>query len=68
MLQYVHLDEKWFYITKVSRKYYLVPGEKEPKREFKSKGAGTLETKSVVVTKDVYRTVLLEKVLPAIVA
>ncbi|KAF0705717.1 hypothetical protein AaE_014395 [Aphanomyces astaci] len=115
MLQFVHLDEKWFYITKVSRKYYLVPGEKEPKRECKSKQyitkvmflcavarprynhatdswwdgkigiwpfvepvaaqrdsvnrkAGTLETKSITVTKDVYRTFLLDKVLPAIVA
>ncbi|ETV70494.1 hypothetical protein H257_14149 [Aphanomyces astaci] len=104
MLQFVHLDEKWFYITK-----------KEPKRECKSKQyitkvmflctvarprynhttdswwdgkigiwpfvepvaaqrdsvnrkAGTLETKSITVTKDVYRTFLLDKVLPAIVA
>ncbi|ETW05208.1 hypothetical protein H310_04196 [Aphanomyces invadans] len=115
MLQYVHLDVKWLYLTKVSRKYYLVPGKKEPKREYKSKRnitevmflcavarprydcvtdkwwdgkigvlpfvatveaqrdsvnrkGGTLENKSVVVTKDVYCTVLLEKVLPAIVA
>ncbi|ETV69520.1 hypothetical protein H257_14882 [Aphanomyces astaci] len=26
MLQYVHLDEKWFYTTEEIRKYYLVPG------------------------------------------
>ncbi|ETW06971.1 hypothetical protein H310_03074 [Aphanomyces invadans] len=50
MLQYVHLDEKWFYFTKVS-----------PQRDNVNRKAGTLETKSVVVTKDVYRTVLLEK-------
>ncbi|ETV85481.1 hypothetical protein H257_03211 [Aphanomyces astaci] len=115
LLQYVHLDEKWFYITKERRKFYLVPGEKEPKRVCKSKRyitkvmflcavarpryvhgaemwwdgkigiwpivesvqaqrasvnrpAGTLETKSITVTKEVYRTFLLDKVLPAIVA
>ncbi|KAF0684296.1 Aste57867_23714 [Aphanomyces stellatus] len=33
----VHLDEKWFYITKVKRTFYLVPGEKEPERKCKSK-------------------------------
>ncbi|KAF0774582.1 hypothetical protein AaE_001718, partial [Aphanomyces astaci] len=114
MLNYVHLDEKWFYLTRQDQKYYLVPGESEPDRKCKSKRyitkvmfvaavarpryledtcewwdgkiglwpfttlaaaqhssanrpAGTLETKTVNVTKDVYRTYLLEKVLPAIV-
>ena len=28
MSNYVHLDEKWFYMTRETRKYYLVPGEK----------------------------------------
>ncbi|ETV66232.1 hypothetical protein H257_17274 [Aphanomyces astaci] len=37
MLDYVHLDEKWFYLTLVNRKFYLVPGEKPPKRKCKSK-------------------------------
>ncbi|KAF0711546.1 hypothetical protein As57867_005196, partial [Aphanomyces stellatus] len=37
MLDYVHLDEKWFYITKERRKFYLVPGEKEPDRKSKRK-------------------------------
>ncbi|RHZ28776.1 hypothetical protein DYB26_014342 [Aphanomyces astaci] len=31
------LDEKWLYLTQESRKYYLVPGEQEPKRVYKSK-------------------------------
>ncbi|KAF0684476.1 Aste57867_23545 [Aphanomyces stellatus] len=33
----VHLDEKWFYITRETRKFYLVPGEKGPDRKCKSK-------------------------------
>ncbi|ETV92040.1 hypothetical protein H310_13565 [Aphanomyces invadans] len=37
MLASVHLDEKWFYLTKTTRKYYLVPGEQEPQRKCKSK-------------------------------
>jgi hypothetical protein len=37
MLDVVHLDEKWFYLTKTSRRYYLVPGEAEPNRRCKSK-------------------------------
>ncbi|KAF0729773.1 hypothetical protein Ae201684_012664 [Aphanomyces euteiches] len=103
MLEYVHLDEKWFYLTHENIKFYLVPGEKEPdwscqskrfitkvmfltavarprfcedtglwfngkigtwpfielaeaKRSSVNRPAGTLETKVVVVTKDVYRS------------
>ncbi|KAF0684714.1 Aste57867_23326 [Aphanomyces stellatus] len=33
----VHLDEKWFYITRETRKFYLVPGEKGPDRKCMSK-------------------------------
>ena len=36
MSNYVHLDEKWFYMTRETRKYYIVPGEKEPVRKCKS--------------------------------
>ncbi|ETV71516.1 hypothetical protein H257_13179 [Aphanomyces astaci] len=85
MLQYVHLVEKWFYLTNETRKYYLVPGEKKPRRTSKwfitqvmflsavvrpgaSRVAGTMETKSIIVTKDVYRAFLVEKFLPSIVA
>ncbi|KAF0683775.1 Aste57867_24159 [Aphanomyces stellatus] len=106
MMDVIHLDEKWFYLTKTTRKFYLVPGEKEPDRKCKSKRAvarpryvddtgiwwggkigtwpfvnavaavrssvnrpaGTIETKSVSVTKDVYPTFLLEVFLPAVVA
>ncbi|ETV70774.1 hypothetical protein H257_13857 [Aphanomyces astaci] len=37
-------------------------------RDSVNRKAGTLETNSITVTKDVYRTFLLDKVLPAIVA
>ena len=32
MYNRVHVDEKWFYITKVKDRYYLVPGEEAPER------------------------------------
>ncbi len=34
---YVHMDEKWFYMTKVKVSYYLVEGEDIPYRSVKSK-------------------------------
>ncbi|KAF0685537.1 hypothetical protein As57867_022523, partial [Aphanomyces stellatus] len=115
MLDCVHLDEKWFYITRETRKFYLIPGEKGPDQKCKSKryitkvmflsavsrpryvdetnlwwdgkistwsfthvvpavrssanrSTGTLETKSMIVTKDVYRSFLVDRVLPAIVS
>ncbi|KAF0684171.1 Aste57867_23839 [Aphanomyces stellatus] len=101
MMDCVHLDEKWFYITRVTRKFYLVPGEKGPDRNavarplyidhtdqwcdgkigmwpftkvvsavrsIVNRRAGTLETKSINVTKDVYRAFLVDLVLPAIVS
>ncbi|XP_050217419.1 uncharacterized protein LOC126668255 [Mercurialis annua] len=37
MYDHVHIDEKWFYLTKVSQKYYLHPQEIEPLRTCKSK-------------------------------
>ncbi|ETV93826.1 hypothetical protein H310_12388 [Aphanomyces invadans] len=37
MMQSVHLDEKWLYLTKTTRKYYLVTRENEPKCTCKSK-------------------------------
>ncbi|XP_042018944.1 uncharacterized protein LOC121766756 [Salvia splendens] len=33
----VHIDEKWFYMTKASDRYYLLPDEGEPYRSCKSK-------------------------------
>ncbi|KAL6530492.1 hypothetical protein OROMI_028381 [Orobanche minor] len=33
----VHIDEKWFYLTKSSEKYYLHPDEPDPYRSCKSK-------------------------------
>ena len=32
MYDYVHIDEKWFYMTKINTNYYLVPGETPPHR------------------------------------
>ncbi|GJS04025.1 hypothetical protein Tco_0320533 [Tanacetum coccineum] len=37
MFNVVHIDEKWFYMTKPTKRYYLVPGENEPFRTCKSK-------------------------------
>ncbi|XP_057803388.1 uncharacterized protein LOC131018692 [Salvia miltiorrhiza] len=33
----IHIDEKWFYITKSSHRFYLTPAEAEPHRTCKSK-------------------------------
>ncbi|KAI5386953.1 hypothetical protein KIW84_073192 [Lathyrus oleraceus] len=110
----IHIDEKWFYMTKKSENYYLLPEEDEPHRTCKSKNfiakvmflvaltrprfdsqgneifsgkigifpfvtqepakrtsanrvAGTMETKAITsVNRDVIRSFLIEKVLPAI--
>ncbi|XP_030969825.1 uncharacterized protein LOC115990103 [Quercus lobata] len=37
MFNYVHVDEKWFYMSKESKKYYLLPREQEPLHARKSK-------------------------------
>ncbi|GAX12673.1 hypothetical protein FisN_13Lu158 [Fistulifera solaris] len=37
MMNYIHIDEKWFYMTKVNENYYLLPWEETPKRTTKSK-------------------------------
>ncbi|RAW28494.1 hypothetical protein PC110_g15128 [Phytophthora cactorum] len=113
MMDTIHVDEKLFYLTEVKRRFYLLPGEKVPKRHVKSKRftgrvmflaavarpqcdlatgmqfdgklgiwsfaeqraairdserrpAGTIETKSINVTKVTYRKMLLDKLLPAI--
>ncbi|GJR57485.1 hypothetical protein Tco_1499647 [Tanacetum coccineum] len=109
-----NIDEKWFYMSRPSKRYYLVPGEEEPfrtckskkfitkvmflaavarprfdtsgneifsgkigifplttlepaKRSSKNRVAGTTETKPILsVTKEVTRSWLIDKVLPAI--
>ncbi|XP_057798572.1 uncharacterized protein LOC131014581 [Salvia miltiorrhiza] len=33
----IHIDEKWFYITKSSQRWYLTPAEAEPHRACKNK-------------------------------
>jgi hypothetical protein len=110
----IHIDEKWFFMTKKSEKYYLLPDEEEPYRSCQSKNfigkvmflvaqtrprfdlegnelfsgkigvfpfvthepakrssinrvAGTMETKAITsVKRDVVRSFLIDKVLPAI--
>ena len=37
MYDYVHIDEKWFYITETKKSYYLLADEEPPERSCKSK-------------------------------
>lgn len=37
MYDYVHVDEKWFYMCEVTGTFYLANGEPEPERQAKSK-------------------------------
>ncbi|TBU12761.1 hypothetical protein CWI38_0638p0010, partial [Hamiltosporidium tvaerminnensis] len=37
LYDYVHIDKKWFYLTKVKRSYYLMLNEENPERNCKSK-------------------------------
>ncbi|ETW03779.1 hypothetical protein H310_05145 [Aphanomyces invadans] len=37
LMDYVHVDEKWIFTTKVKHTYYLAPGEEPPHRTCKSK-------------------------------
>ena len=37
MYNIVHIDEKWFYISKKCERYYLLPDESDPVRSCKSK-------------------------------
>lgn len=37
MYNIVHIDEKWFYMTKKKENYYLLPAEDEPVRTCQSK-------------------------------
>lgn len=110
----VFIDEKWFYLTRKSERYYMLPDEDEPLRTCKSKNnipklmfltvtarpridrngfcifdgmigcfplvtyerakrssvnrqAGTMEVKPITsITRDVIRTFMIDKVLPAI--
>ena len=36
MMDYIHIDEKWFNLTTKSKKYYLLPSEEKPYRACKS--------------------------------
>lgn len=37
MFNYIHIDEKWFNLTRINQRLYLLPDEKEPERFYKSK-------------------------------
>ena len=37
MYDHVHIDEKWFYMTKTKQNYYLLPEEQKLDRKCKSK-------------------------------
>jgi AraC-like DNA-binding protein len=39
MYNIIHIDEKWFYITRKNRNFYLVPGEIDPHRTVQNKNA-----------------------------
>ncbi|XP_010684900.1 uncharacterized protein LOC104899411 [Beta vulgaris subsp. vulgaris] len=115
MFNTIHIDEKWFYMTKGNQKYYILPSELRPYRSCKSKRfiqkvmffaaiarprfnssgectfdgklgnfpfvrrvpakrnsrkkrSGTLELKPIMpITKEAYRKMLIERLLPAIV-
>ncbi|KAF0720980.1 hypothetical protein AaE_010219 [Aphanomyces astaci] len=115
MMDYVHVDEKWFYMTRVKKTLYLLPGEEPPHRSTKSKRfitkvmflsavarprwnyntnewfdgrigtwhftqsvpaqrssrnrpSGTMVTVPCTVTRDTYRDMLIDNVIPAIKA
>lgn len=37
LYEYMHIDEKWFYMTKIKHNYYLLLDEEPPERQCKSK-------------------------------
>jgi uncharacterized pyridoxamine 5'-phosphate oxidase family protein len=39
MQNIVHIDEKWYFMTKNGRKYYLVPEEDDPVRTVQNKNS-----------------------------
>lgn len=114
-LHEIHVDEKWFYLSQVKRRYYISPDEKSmyrtvahkshikkvmflaavarprfggddgneclfdgkigiwpfveevaAKRTSVNRPRGTLENKPVSVTRDVYRRMVIDNLLPAI--
>ena len=114
MIDHIHVDEKWFFLSQQKERYLVLPGEKNPKRCVKSKShipkvmslcavacpcfnpsanswwdkklriwpigdwepakraskiqpRGTLVWKNKPVTKEVYRELLISKLLLAIV-
>ncbi|ETN18974.1 hypothetical protein PPTG_04409 [Phytophthora nicotianae INRA-310] len=82
MYDYVHVDEKWFNLYKVSTRYYLTkdefaPHQACPNRRFigkvmflaavaRPRAKGTAEMKNVNMTRKVYVKMLKEKVFSAI--
>ncbi|VFQ68065.1 unnamed protein product [Cuscuta campestris] len=58
---YIHIDEKWFNLSKPKATFYTLPGEDDPYR--------TMEIKAVPkITRDVMRSMMIQQLLPAISA
>ena len=37
MMNVIHIDEKWFYLSREKKNFYLHPDENQPHREFQNK-------------------------------
>ncbi|XP_057517056.1 uncharacterized protein LOC130798185 [Amaranthus tricolor] len=78
MLDFIHIDEKWFYLTKKTKRVYLAHKEKIPYRAAKSSKVaavrdsknrlrGSIEIKPTEsVTQEVYRSMLIQNLIPTI--
>ncbi|ETW04000.1 hypothetical protein H310_04405 [Aphanomyces invadans] len=71
MFDRVHIDEKWFFVTQVNRRYCLWHDEELRERKCQSKRHFTKVMRLqgyalAAVTKSVYRQHLIENVIPAI--
>ncbi|XP_047330971.1 uncharacterized protein LOC124934477 [Impatiens glandulifera] len=77
MAHIVHIDEKWFYLTKTAQNFYLSPDEPDPYRMYPfieqvpaqrssvNRAAGTLETKAITsITREVMKDYMINRVVP----
>ncbi|XP_056685408.1 uncharacterized protein [Spinacia oleracea] len=74
MYDFIHIDEKWFYLTKKNQRVYLANNEPYPhrsatKRTSKNRVKGIIETKPVKSVNQIEtRAMMINKLLPAIKA